>query len=232
MILCDRRIFQCLGVLVVCGWISGCATATKPFIVVVADKSLTQVKGVYHKVNKGETLWRIAKTYSISVEDISQANRIPSAATIEENQLLLIPGADVVKEIIPVQVAGVKDSDYWWPLKGKVVSYFEERKGAHVNLGVDINGTEGDVVKASREGRVVFVDHLAGYGTTVILDHGDGFYTVYGHNDRSFVALGSYVFRGEKIAQLGLDAQGAFVHFELRKGDIPKNPLHYLPREM
>lgn len=229
-----KGFLQLIGLLMLCAWLTGCAAARKPATILPVPpvSKPVQIKGVYHKVNKGETLWRIAKTYKIAVEDIIQANHIPSAASIEENQLLLIPGVDVVKEVALGLPSGGKDTDYWWPLKGRIVSYFEDRKGAHVNLGVDIKGAENDVVKAAREGRVVFADHLAGYGSTVMLDHGDGFFTVYGHGDRSLVKLGDYVFRGEKIVQLGADAQAAFVHFELRKGDHPKNPLHYLPREM
>ncbi|MBF0593797.1 MAG: peptidoglycan DD-metalloendopeptidase family protein [Candidatus Omnitrophica bacterium] len=227
------RFIQCVAIFVLCAGIAGCATTRKPPAVLpTTPVKEVKPKGVYHKVNKGETLWRISKTYKISVEEIIQANHIPSAASIEENQLLLIPGVDVVKDVIPSQTPGGKDTDYWWPLKGKIVSYFEDHKGTHVNLGLDIKGAEGEPVKAAREGRVVFADHLAGYASTLMLDHGDGFFTVYGHNDRLLVKLGDYVFRGEKVAVLGVDAQGSVMHFELRKGDSPKNPLHYLPREM
>ncbi len=231
MILRKKRFFHWIGLFIWCGWLAGCATTHKPSIAPPQIKQV-QPRGVYHKVNKGETLWRISKTYKVSVEDIIQANHIPAAASIEENQLLLIPGAASVKEVILSQVAGGKDTDYWWPLKGRIVSYFEDRKGAYINTGVDIKGVENDVVKAAREGRVVFADHLAGFGSTVMLDHGDGFFTVYAHGGRVLVKLGDYVFRGEKIVQLGSDAPGAFVHFELRKGELAKNPLHYLPREM
>ena len=231
MILRGTHFFQCVLALVLGVGLSGCATTRKPPVIPPAETDILP-RGVYHKGNKGDTLWRIARTYKISVEDIIRANRIPSTASIEESQLLLIPGADTVREIIPSQPPGGKDTDYWWPFKGRIVSYFEDRKGAYVNQGIDIKGSGGDAVKAAREGRVVFVDHLAGHLSTVIIDHGDGFFTVYGHNDRILVKLGDYVFRGEKIAQLSGDEQSAFLHFELRKGGSTKNPLHYLLREM
>jgi murein DD-endopeptidase MepM/ murein hydrolase activator NlpD len=211
---------------------AGCATVSKPSMPSTEEKGAEQRKGVYHKVNKGETLWRIAKTYKLSPDEIIQANSIPNAASIEENQLLFIPGADTVHNVILPLTPGEKDGDYFWPLKGRVVSYFDDRKGAYKNPGIDIKGNEGDIVRASREGHVVFADHLSGYGYTIILDHADGFFTVYGHNDRLLVKLGDYVFRGEKIAQLGGSGVGTFEHFEVRKGDAAKNPLHYLPREM
>jgi murein DD-endopeptidase MepM/ murein hydrolase activator NlpD len=211
---------------------AGCATVNKPSASTTEVKGTEQRKGVYHKVNKGETLWRISKTYKISPDEIIQANSIPNAASIEENQLLFIPGVDNVQSVVLPLSPGGKDGDYAWPLKGRIVSYFDDRKGAYKNPGIDIKANEGDIVRASREGHVVFADHLSGYGYTVILDHADGFFTVYGHNDRLLVQLGDYVFRGEKIAQLGDSGRGAFVHFEVRRGDASKNPLHYLPREM
>ncbi len=231
--------FLLSGVAVLClSAMAGCATVHKPPVVPTGETAIHETretrerKGIYHKVMKGETLWRIAKTYKTSPDDIIQANNIPNAASIEENQLLFIPGADAVQKV-PLPAASVgKDADYLWPLKGRIVSYFEDRKGAAKNPGIDIKGGEGDIVRASRDGRVVFADRLSGYGFTVIIDHSDGFFTVYGHAARLLVSLGAYVFRGEKIAQLSSDGPASFMHFELRKGDIAKNPLHYLPREM
>jgi murein DD-endopeptidase MepM/ murein hydrolase activator NlpD len=228
----QTRLFR-LGVVVFyVSMMAGCATVRKPTVLPTGETGAQQRKGVYHKVSKGETLWRIAKTYKISPDEIIQANSIPNAASIEENQLLFIPGADGVQVVTLPLTPGGKDGDYMWPLRGRVVSFFEDRKGAYTNPGIDIKGSEGDIVRASREGHVVFADHLSGYGNTVILDHSDGFFTVYGHNARLLVKLGDYVFRGEKIAQLGDGGPAAFVHFEVRKGDSSKNPLHYLPREM
>jgi murein DD-endopeptidase MepM/ murein hydrolase activator NlpD len=211
--------------------IGGCATVQNPSVSPTGE-TVQQREGAYHKVAKGETLWRIAKTYKISPDEIIQANSIPNAASIEENQLLFIPGADTVQTVILPSASGGKDGDYMWPLKGRIMSFFEDRKGAHRNPGIDIKGNDGDMIKASRDGHVVFADHLSGYGDTIILDHSDDFFTVYGHNARLLVKTGDYVFRGEKIAQLGDGAQSTFVHFEVRKGDAAKNPLHYLPREM
>jgi murein DD-endopeptidase MepM/ murein hydrolase activator NlpD len=211
--------------------ITGCAAPRQPSVLVVPSKSQSDFTGIYHKVNKGETLWRIARTYMVSVDDIIAANRIPNAASIEENQLLLVPGANEVKVVDSLPVSGDSNMDYVWPLKGRVVAFFQDRRGSEVNSGVDIKGSEGDLVYASRAGRVVLADHLAGYGSTLIIDHADGFLTVYGHTARLLVSLGDRVFQGDKIAQVGINEK-AYIHFELRKGSTPKNPLHYLPREM
>ncbi len=216
--------------------LTGCATVHKPVspsgpAVAVPPSEISkpvEKKGVQHKVCKGETLWRIAKTYQVSVEEIIQSNGIPNAASIEENQLIFIPGAAGVRDIVVVSPTD-KDADYIWPVKGKVISYFQDRKGAAVNAGIDVKAVEGEVVRAARDGRVVFADHLAGHAQALILDHGDGFFTVYAHNARLMAQLGDHVLRGAKIAQVAREGNLAYLHFEVRKGDRPSNPLHYLP---
>ena len=234
MIVHSLRPLGCVVAIFSCVAIAGCATTRRlPTIVETPTTTTPSIKkGVYHKVNKGETLWRIAKTYKVTTDEIIEANGIPNAASIEENQLILIPGAVAVKAVdLPQGPNGVA-SDYLWPLKGRIVSFFEDRKGAHVNRGIDVQGIEGEIVKSSREGHVAFADNLPGYGYTVILDHSDGFFTVYGHMERALIKLGDYVFQGEKIAQIAKDGTAPFLHFEVRKGDVAKNPLHYLPQEM
>jgi murein DD-endopeptidase MepM/ murein hydrolase activator NlpD len=234
MILYCLRSLGCIIAIFSCLAIAGCATTRHPPVSVesTTDKKPSEKKGVYHKVSKGETLWRIAKTYKVSTDDIIQANGIPNAASIEDNQLIFIPGAVAVKVIELPQGANGVFSDYLWPLKGRIVSFFDDRKGAHVNHGIDVEGMEGEIVKSSRDGNVSFADNLPGYGYTIILDHADGFFTVYGHMERPLIKLGDHVFRGEKIAQVARDGARPFLHFEIRKGDISKNPLHYLPQEM
>ncbi len=212
--------------------LTGCATVHKPVTPAGQGPSVSMEpaarKGIQHKVHKGETLWRIAKTYKVSVEEIIQSNGIPNAASIEENQLIFIPGADSAREVVLTSPTE-SGSDYDWPVRGKVIAYFQDRMGAAVNRGIDIKAVEGDVVRAARDGNVVFADRLAGYGETVMLDHGDGFVTVYAHNARLMVELGDHVFRGAKIAQVAREGNLAYLHFEVRKGEKPTNPLYYLP---
>jgi len=213
--------------------LAGCATVRRPVPPLVPHPSVDVVKpvvpaGVKHKVRKGETLWRIAKMYGVSVDNIIQANAIPNAASIEEDQLLLIPGVAGVKDVGVVSPSD-KDTDYVWPVKGKVVAYFDDSRRGVANAGIDVSAVEGEVVRAAREGRVVLADRLAGNGFTVILDHGDGFFTVYAHNERLMVKLGDYLLKGEKLAQVAREGNLAYLHFEVRRGHKPTNPLYYLP---
>ena len=185
-------------------------------------------KGVYHKVGKAQTVWRIAKAYNVSMDDIIISNSIPNVAKLEENQLIFIPGVDRVKEI-PVDNPADNAGDFTWPVKGKIVSYFRESRGGSFSNGIDIASQEGDVVKAARAGKVVLADYLSGYGYTVILDHADGFYSVYGRNAKLLVKLGDSVTKGEDLGYLTKKKDLAYCHFEIRKNTTADNPLFYLP---
>ena len=137
-------------------------------------------------------------------------------------------GADSVQEIV-LSSPTDKEEDYAWPVKGKVFAFFQDRQGIVVNAGIDVKVVEGEIVRAARAGRVVMADRLAGYGQAVILDHGDGFFTVYAHNARLMARLGDRVLKGEKIAQVAREGDLAYLHFEVRKGSKATNPLYYLP---
>ena len=202
--------------------LSGCAVApVKPAGLGVEGQ------GVYHKVEPGETVWRIAKTYDVSIEDIIHSNRIPNAAHIEKNQLLFIPGAIQKRAIVEEEPA--KAREFGWPINEKIISYFGSQQGSHRNNGIDILAATNDTVYASREGKVVFADYLTGYGYTVIMDHNDGFHTIYTDNAALLVKMDDHISKHEPIARLGDMANRATLHFEIRNNTKPSNPLYYLP---
>ena len=178
---------------------------------------------------KGQTLFRIAKAYGVPVEEIIQSNNIPNAAAIEVNQLILIPGAKDVKDITAGKTPDENPEEFAWPIKGHVISYFNDRHGEAVNRGVDIEVNEGDSVKAARGGQVVMADYMAGYGKTLMIEHGDGFISVYSQNRKLLPSVGDHVLKGDIIAEVGRVGKKSFEHFELRKGQTAVNPLYYLP---
>ena len=108
--------------------------------------------------------------------------------------------------------------------------YFGKRARGHHD-GIDISAPKGAAVYASRDGKVIFSDRLSGYGNVIIVEHGDGYATVYAHNDANFVRKGARVRRGERITTVGDTgrARGAHLHFEVRKGNVARDPLYYLP---
>ena len=100
------------------------------------------------------------------------------------------------------------------------------------NKGIDIGASRGSDVKASRSGRVTFAtEYLKGYGKTIIIDHLDGYETVYAHNAQNLVLEDQRVKRGEVIARVGKTgrADRPTLHFEIRKKSKPQNPFYYLP---
>ncbi len=212
--------------------IAGCATttppsATKTAVLPTATKPVG--KGVYHKVHPGETLWRIAQTYGVGIDEVIKSNNIPNVAKIEKDQLIFIPGADEVRTVT-IPEKGPKDNDFQWPIKGTVISYFGNHKGLDVNRGIDIQASEGEVVKAARSGKVVFADYLNGYAYTVIVAHSDGYHSVYAQNSKLLVGLDEAVDQGKPVAQVGKKGDLAFEHFEIRRNARADNPLFYLPQ--
>ena len=118
-----------------------------------------------------------------------------------------------------------------WPVDGKLSSRFGTRDGKH-NDGIDISASRGTAVKAADTGKVIYSgDAIKGYGNLVLVRHDGGIITVYAHNDRNVVAEGDDVKRGQKLAEVGGTGSATTVHlhFEVRVGEQPKDPLLYLP---
>lgn len=207
---------------------AGCSTVPKQGTVPVSPPVVEKPQGVYHKVAKQESLWRIARTYDVSLDDIVRANNIPNAAVIEENQLVFIPGAKEMLKVV-IEKPGGKPDEFAWPLKGRVISFFNDHKGQGVNRGIDITAAQGERIQAARDGKVVLAGYLNGYGDTVIVDHLDGFYSVYAHQEGLEVKPGQNVVKGSSLGRLANMGRSPHLHFQIRKMDEPKNPLHYLP---
>jgi len=184
-------------------------------------------KGIYHKVEKGDTLWSIAQAYNVLIDDIVRSNNIPNVAKVEVGQLIFIPGSDTTRTIVISK--NENEKDFIWPIKGKVINYFQQRKGNSVNKGIDIESNEGEIVSAARSGKVVLADFMTGYGNTVILDHEDGYYTVYANNSKLLVKLGERIVKNNPIAYAGTKNNISFLHFEIRLNSREENPLFYLP---
>lgn len=117
-----------------------------------------------------------------------------------------------------------------WPARGTVSSGFGRRAGRH-HEGIDITGHYGLGVRAAAPGEVVFSGTKRGYGRVVILRHAGGLVTVYAHNQDNFARKGARVARGELIADMGSSghASGPHLHFEVRVGRRPVDPLACLP---
>ena len=118
-----------------------------------------------------------------------------------------------------------------WPVQGRVVSQFGGSAGGKSSDGIDIAVPEGTSVRADENGVVIYAgDGLKGFGNTVLVRHEDGLVTVYGHASQLKVKRGEQIKRGQEVALSGMtgDADRPKLHFEVRKGTSPVNPVTYL----
>lgn len=113
-----------------------------------------------------------------------------------------------------------------WPATGSIIQTFTTN-----TKGIDIAGSPGDPIKAAADGKVMYIGNgVRGLGNLVIVNHDNGFITVYGHNRTLLVKTGQQVKRGDRIAELGqTDTTSPRLHFEVRRRGTPVDPLRYLP---
>ncbi len=203
-------------------FISGCATA--PYIAPVVSG---QIPGIYHRVESGQTLFSISKMYNVDLGELASVNHILDASRIEVGQLILIPG----RQRRQVLADKYSNEDFIWPLKGRIIATFGVTVNNMVNKGINIQPHGNSDVVAARSGKVVFYGrNFLSFGKTIIIDHQDGFSTVYARNREVFVKVGDAVKKGETIGRVGSSGRdrNTYLHFQIRKGHLPQNPYFYL----
>jgi murein DD-endopeptidase MepM/ murein hydrolase activator NlpD len=182
---------------------------------------------VHHLVKKGETLYRIAKTYSVDMDKIMEANLIEDPTKIRAGQSLSVPAVDSIDK----STSKPDKESFIWPLTGRVISKFEVRNGVPYD-GIDIAVSKEEAVKAAMSGVVLYSDNKQnGYGNMIIISHGGSVFTVYAHNSANLAREGQRVRRGEAIARIGSEdrAAGGVLHFEIRINGKAVDPLDFLP---
>jgi septal ring factor EnvC (AmiA/AmiB activator) len=123
-----------------------------------------------------------------------------------------------------------------WPVDGKLYSSFGLKKHEKYNTyiqnnGIDILSSTGAPVKAVAAGRVVYAERFLGYGNVVLVDHQSGYYTLYGNLNDIMVSTGSRVENFQQIGTVGGTVDGPILHFEVRKGGKPVDPLQWLNKK-
>jgi lipoprotein NlpD len=211
--------------------------ATVALLALSACVTSTTTGGVYHTVKKGQTLWRISKTYGVDMQTIAEYNDIYDKNRIYAGQEIFIPGAEKQLEVGIYKVDSdetgtiiVNKGMFTWPTEGTVYSLFGVRWG-QMHSGLDISANSGTPVLAGRDGTVEHAGRKGGYGNLVILRHADGYETYYGHLSVISVTAGDSVTKGQKIGLVGSTGKstGPHLHFEVRKDGKVRNPLFFLP---
>ena len=136
---------------------------------------------------------------------------------------------------IPKQLAGAEPfaslrGRLNWPVRGRLVSGFGAKSGEHVSTGVVIAAADGAEVHAVSHGRVVFADWMRGFGLLLIVDHGDGYLSLYGYNETLLKDVGDWVGANETVATSGSTGgqKAPGVYFELRVQGKPVDPRGWL----
>ncbi|TFH11120.1 MAG: M23 family metallopeptidase [Candidatus Atribacteria bacterium] len=193
-------------------------------------------EGIVHTIKQGQTLSDIARSYAVPLETVTAANDLRSSSTIFAGDRILIPGVTTSFWNNTLSLSHGTRVQFIWPLEAEVVSEYGWR--IHPVLGerehhdgIDLDVPQGTTVHASAGGEVFFYGEQPGYGNVLIIEHVGGFYTLYGHLADSFVFAGQYVEMGQVVAQSGNTgiSSGPHLHFELRNGNYPIDPIRYLP---
>lgn len=138
---------------------------------------------------------------------------------------------DDSNNIATPQATGI--SKMRWPVRGRLLASFGQKKGRGIKRGIDIAVPEGSSVKAAENGLVIYAsDGLKALGHVVMIRHEDDIVTIYGHNSRIVVHKGQRVRRGDEIAKSGVsgDVETPRVYFEVRKSVVPVDPIEYLEK--
>ena len=178
-----------------------------------------------HTVKSGETGFGIALKYGVPFENIAIANGLDADGTVKTGQKLIIPAMFEPKRVARRSIPN--EPYFRRPHDGKVLFGFGPKHD-----GIDIDAELGDMVRASASGTVVFAaPEKTRFGRQVLIDHGNGWQTSYGHLSRITVAKGDVVKTGERIGLAG-DAGLATrpeLHFEIRHDGKDIDPASKLP---
>ncbi len=226
-------------------WANG--MSDKDFIKPGQSLKIPPVEGYLYTVKSGDTLASIAKKYQGDQNSILESNHLADADAVQPGQEIIIPGgappapptpAPTPRQLL-TQVYGGSNSGtpppsapagharFIWPTTNhRINQYFRGR----YHTGVDIEGDYSSPIYAAAAGRVIFAAFdRSGYGLHIVIDHGNGYETLYGHASKIFVGVGDRVTQGQTIAMVGSTGRstGTHLHFEIRTGGGFLNPLSF-----
>ncbi|MGF6953114.1 murein DD-endopeptidase MepM/ murein hydrolase activator NlpD [Neobacillus sp. B4I6] len=214
-------------------------TVPKPFIEVIIDKEVNKKEEIPFKntvvedssLLKGENKVKQegksgsrSVTYKITEKNGVAVQKVESNATVLEQPVnqIVIKGT----KVIPSRGEG----NFAWPTVGGYVSSKQGPRWGRMHKGIDIARPSNRTIKAADNGVVVSAGWGGGYGNKIVIDHQNGYRTLYGHMSSLKVRVGQTVSKGTSIGVMGAtgDATGVHLHFEVYKNGSLVNPLSYL----
>jgi murein DD-endopeptidase MepM/ murein hydrolase activator NlpD len=172
---------------------------------------------------------RAAKRQTLSTVRESKREFVNEVAGLEQASRDLAAKIRAAQGASTVSVGGASPSGFIWPVSGPVTSPFGWRWG-RMHEGVDIGAATGTPIAAAASGTVIYSGWMSGYGNLVVIDHGGGIATAYGHQSQIAVGNGQHVDQGQLIGYVGCTGHcfGPHLHFEVRINGQPVDPLRYL----
>jgi murein DD-endopeptidase MepM/ murein hydrolase activator NlpD len=206
------------------------------YIVVGQELFILPLDGAYHKVEANDTLDSIAKRYSVDPSVIVECeyNDLAEPYQLQPGDRLVVPGG--TRPVVPRYVqatapppgdAPVGTGSFMWPTSGYLTQGYWLGHQA-----IDIGAPTGTPIYAADTGYVAATGWMGGYGNYIVVNHGNGFETLYAHLSEIRVIAGQGVQRGHLIGLMGSTGRstGPHLHFEVRQGGVKRNPLGFLPR--
>lgn len=198
------------------------------------------VSGVAHKVVSGDTIYSVAKKYQSEAQSILDFpfNDIGDNFSLRAGQTLIVPNGapPAAPKPRPVQYLAKGDAStsplvgegrFAWPASGGLTQYY-----AWYHKAIDIANPAAPGIAAADSGRVTVAGwpDWSGYGNRIVIDHGNGFQTLYAHLSAIYVSPGQFVSRGQIIGRMGSTGRstGTHLHLEIIKNGVYQNPLSYL----
>lgn len=192
--------------------------------------SMEQANEVIENITKNiseEVELSIKRVYTkeLSIEEEYKIANICENLTIEINQQIKEEKRKEKATINGVYIAVV-------PVQGTITSRYGAREEIrdHEHKGLDIAAKIGTPIKAAADGTIIYSGTMGGYGNLIIIDHGNGITTYYGHCNKLYKNKGTKVIAGDVIAEVGNtgNSTGSHLHFEIRKNGVYVNPSRYL----
>ncbi|MBX4205315.1 MAG: M23 family metallopeptidase [Candidatus Doudnabacteria bacterium] len=213
------------------------------------DLTILPVDGISYTLKSGDSLEAIANKYKVSLDDLLDINDLELESDAQIGDIIVIPtqvtlpAPTAPKKFITTNTNQVKLTQatapanlgagslvFIWPTSTRSITQgFSSR-----HSGIDISDSKKEAIYASESGFVEISGFQSnGYGNTIVINHGNGFKTRYGHASELYVKAGEYVEKGQTIAKQGNTGRvrgvtGIHLHFEITKNGVHVNPLNYV----
>ncbi len=194
---------------------------SEPYVVKIGQKLVIPRQRV-HLIKPGDTGFGIAYQYGVPFAQIALANGIKPDAVLKAGQTLIIPA--MISNPMPIEI---KEPAFRRPHDGPVILGWKRRADGTGHEGLDFRIKPGDMIRAAASGTVIFAGKAPErFGNLVVVDHGNGWATAYGHLSRITVKKGETIRAGERIGLGGQtgEATGPELHFEIRHDGQPIDP--------